>query len=51
MGDARRDIKCRMYIVHENKVLTSCGCAGSDGQGVMEDVRRDIQCTCTVEYT
>ena len=30
---------CRMYIV-----LTSCGCAGSNGEGVMEDVRRDIQC-------
>ena len=28
--------------VHENRILTSCGCAGSDGQsqGVMEDVKR-----------
>ena len=38
----------RMY---ENRVLTVCGCAGSDGQGVMGDVRRDIQCTCTIECT
>ena len=28
--------------VYENRVLTHCGCAGSDGQGVMEDVKRDI---------
>ena len=25
---------------HENRVLTACGCVGSDGQGVMEDVKR-----------
>ena len=37
-----------MYIqknVQENRVLTCYGCAGSDGQGVMEDMRRDMQCT------
>ena len=53
MGDVRRDI-CNVHVqlnVNENRVLTTCGCAGSDGQGVMGDVRRDIQCTCTVECT
>ena len=40
----------RMHV-HKNRVLTGCGCAGSDGQGVMKDVRRDIQCTCTVDCT
>ena len=34
--------------VHENRVLTRCGCAGSDGQGVMEDVKRYMY-TCTVK--
>ena len=53
MEDAkRREIimysrsKCILYNICTMKtVLTSCGCAGSDGQGtrVMEDVkRRDI---------
>ena len=37
--------------MHENRVLTDCDCAGSDGQGVMGDVRRDIQLTCGVECT
>ena len=50
MGDVRRDIKCTC-TVDENRVLTHCGCAGSDGRGVMEDVRRDIQCTCKIECT
>ena len=34
-----------MYCRSENRVnllLTLCGCAGSDGQGVMEYVKRDI---------
>ena len=34
----RGEIYCRMYV-HDNRVLTACGC---DGQGVMEDVRRYI---------
>ena len=34
--------------MHENRVLTSCGCAGS-GRGVMNNVRRDIKCTRMVE--
>ena len=51
MKDVRRDIKCTCAVnVHENRVLTGCGFAGSDGQGVMRDVRRDIKCTCTVKY-
>ena len=41
MEDVRRDIQ----YVQENRVLTSCGYAGSVGQGFMEDVRRDIQRT------
>ena len=47
MTDVRRNIKCTR---NENRVLTSCGCAGSDGRGVMKDVRRDIKCTCMVKY-
>ena len=38
----------RLYI-DENRVLTGCGYAGSDGQGVMKDVRRDIKYTRTVD--
>ena len=42
MKDVRRYTHTVNVHVHENRVLTACGCAGSDGQGVMEDVRRDI---------
>ena len=37
-----------MKLEYENRVLTICGCVG---RGAMEDVRRDIKCTCTVECT
>ena len=47
MGDVRRDIQCTCTVVCEIRVLTGCGCAGSNGKGVMKDMRRDIQCTCT----
>ena len=30
----------QLLNVHENRVFTPCGCEGSDGQGVMKDVRR-----------
>ena len=38
-----------MYIYNVCTAECPCGCAGCDGQSVMKDVRRDIQCTCTVE--
>ena len=31
------------------RVFTGCGCAGSDGQGFMNDMKRDIKCTRMVE--
>ena len=30
----------QLLNVHENRVFTPCGCEGSDGQGVMKDVRK-----------
>ena len=32
---SRSTCKCR-YNEHEHKILTDCGCAGSDEKGVME---------------
>ena len=46
----KRDIHVYMYSsIHEDRVLTCCGCAGRDGQGVMEDVKRDIHVHVLIE--
>ena len=49
MEDMRRNVRCTRTV--ECRVLTDCGCVGSDGQVVMEDVRRNVRCTRTVECT
>ena len=37
-------------VMAKGRILTHCGSAGRDGQGVMEDVKRDtveVHCKCT----